>query len=200
MKTFKSRVLVAVVFMLGTLFNYANDVVSEDIIGTKKVKVVFENVEKGQLLTVKDSYGNVLYSENIYVEGDIVKFFDFSSLNEGFYKVELDKRFQIITKSFELKLNRVTFQPEIKNIAKKEFIKPVINVNKDNVIRVSRINVDKEIIRVVIYYDGDILLDEDVSTEKASIIRRYQLNKEKEGDYRVVVKISGKRFVSKFSI
>ena len=54
MKTIKRRVLV-VVFMLGTLFNYANNEKEfNKTIDAKKVKVVFKDVKKGQLLSVKD--------------------------------------------------------------------------------------------------------------------------------------------------
>ncbi|MDP5105836.1 MAG: hypothetical protein NWQ31_06670 [Polaribacter sp.] len=48
MKTIKNRVLV-VVFMLVTLCNYANNVKDfNEIVNAKKVKVVFDNVKKGQ--------------------------------------------------------------------------------------------------------------------------------------------------------
>ncbi len=204
MKTFSKRVLVVVVFMLGTLFNYASDVVSEDIIGTKKVKVVFENVEKGQLLTVKDYRGHVLHEEYISVKGNLVKVFDFSHLKEGYYKIEVDKKSEILIKPFQLKLNKVTFKEdikkEVKKPVKKKFFKPVVKINEENVIMVSRINFDKKPIRVSIYYKGDVILHEKVRSEEAVNSKTYKLNEEQKGDYKVVVQNNGESFVSKFSI
>lgn len=190
--------------MLGTLFNYASDVVSEDIIGTKKVKVVFENVEKGQLLTVKDYRGHVLHEEYISVKGYLIKVFDFSHLKEGYYKIEVDKKSEILIKPFQLKLNKVTFKEEIKKevkkTAKKKFFKPVVKINEENVIMVSRINFDKKPIRVSIYYKGDVILHEKVRSEEAVNSKTYKLNEKQKGDYKVVVQNNGESFVSKFSI
>ena len=52
MKTIK-RKLVVVVFMLGTVFNYANNTKEVSrLIETKNVKVEFKNVKKGHTLTI----------------------------------------------------------------------------------------------------------------------------------------------------
>lgn len=204
MKTFKRRILV-VVFLLGAFCNYANDLVSEGIIiGTKKVKVRFDNVEKGQLLTVKDYRGHVLHEEYISVKGSLLKVFDFSHLKEGFYKIEVDKKSEIVIKPFELKLNSVTFKEdikkEVKKAVKKKFFKPAVKINAENIVMISRINLDKKPMRVSIYYKGDVILHEKVRNEGAINSKTYKLNKEQKGDYKVVVQNNGESFISKFSI
>ena len=94
----KTRVLV-VVFMLGTLVNYANDKDVNNVIHAKKTKVVFKGAKKGHQLKIKDSNGILLHVENVNIEGNLIKFFDFSKLQDGDYTLELEKDFEIIIKA-----------------------------------------------------------------------------------------------------
>ena len=80
MKTIKQNVLV-VALMLVTLCNYANNEKDfNNIVNAKNVKVVFEDVKKGQQLTVNDENGVELHSELLTKEGELTKVFDLSSL------------------------------------------------------------------------------------------------------------------------
>ena len=107
MSLVKKSLSVVVVFMLGTLISYANvKVISKN---TKAVKVVFENVQKNHPLTIIDAEGIVLHKENVSNDGDLVKFFDFSFLKEGMYKIEVDRDFETLIRTFEVKNNEVIF-------------------------------------------------------------------------------------------
>ena len=64
MKTIKRNLVIAVAFILGTFANFAN--IDSASISTKKVKVVFENVEKGHSLTIKDIEGIIYHQEKYY--------------------------------------------------------------------------------------------------------------------------------------
>ena len=126
MKTFKKRVLV-VVFMLGTLFNYANN--DKDFntkVDAKKVKIVFKNVKKGNLLIIKDKNGVQLHSELISKYGKLIKTFDFSTLNNGKYTVELNKDFEILINTIEVLNNKVIFNKS----SEKKIFKPVIRTKE----------------------------------------------------------------------
>ena len=146
MKTNKKLVLV-VVFMLGTLFNYANnDKDFNRIVNAKKVRVAFKNVKKGNQLTIKDLKGNQLHSQIVFKEGNLNTFFDLSSLKDGKYTVELNKDYEIIVKTLEVKDSKVIFN---KN-SRKVIFKPVIR-NQENVLMTSKISFDKEPIQIAFF-------------------------------------------------
>ena len=139
MKTNKRLVLV-VVFMLGTLFNYANnDKDFNRIVNAKKVRVAFKNVKKGNQLTIKDLKGTQLHSQIVFKEGNLNTFFDLSSLKDGEYTIELNKDYEVIVKALEVKNSKVIFN---KN-SRKVIFKPVIR-NQDNILMISRISFDKK--------------------------------------------------------
>ena len=194
MKTFKKRVLV-VVFMLGTLFNYANN--DKDFntkVDAKKVKIVFNNVKKGHLLIIKDKNGVQLHSELISKYGKLIKTFDFSSLNNGKYTVELNKDFEIVTNTIEVINNKVIFN---KN-SEKTIFKPVIRT-KENLLLISKIAFDKEPMKIVVFFNNNEIYKE--TAESTSVLNRvYKFDKEIKGDYKVIVYNNNKSYVKNFKI
>lgn len=194
MKTTKRKVLV-LVFMLGTLFNYANEKkYSNNTIDIKEVKVVFKNVKKGHTLTIKDEDGDLLHTENVNKNGNLTKVFDFSFLKNGNYKIELNKDFEIIVKPFNKISDKITFKIE----AEKVIYKPVIR-NEKNIIMLSKISFDKKPLKVTIYYNDKVILNETLTSE--TIINRvYKLDENKKGNYNIVVKNNKKNYNKKFSI
>ena len=194
MKTFKKRVLV-VVFMLGTLFNYANN--DKDFntkVDAKKVKIVFNNVKKGHLLIIKDKNGVQLHSELISKYGKLIKTFDFSSLNNGKYTVELNKDFEIVTNTIEVINNKVIFNKD----SEKTIFKPVIRT-KENLLLISKIAFDKEPMKIVVFFNNNEIYKE--TAESASVLNRvYKFDKEIKGDYKVIVYNNNKSYVKSFKI
>ena len=97
MKTIKKITLAT--FILATLIGYANeDKKTIDSKAKKTVKLVFNNVKKGQILSIRDEQGFELYNNKIKNSGNYSKIFDFSALEDGIYSAELNKDFKIITK------------------------------------------------------------------------------------------------------
>lgn len=193
MKTIKRNLLVAVVFMLGTLVNYAN--VDENFKSTKLIKVVFENVQKNHDLVVKNSEGVVLHKENISKDGYLVKFFDFSYLNDGEYTVEVNKDYEILIKSFKVENSKVVVS---KNVEKTIF-KPVIKTI-DNHIQISRINFDKSALNISIYYKNNIIVEEVVKSDDKLVNKLYKLDDTIKGNYRVIVSNNNKSYTKEFTL
>jgi len=180
MKKIKRNLLVAVVLMLGTFTNYANvEGISNKI---KAVKVIFENVEKGHELTVKNHAGIVIYNEDINQNGELIKFFDFSHLNNGVYTIEVEKEYEILIKEFEVKNTLVSFHKE----AEKTLFRPVILTKKDRIF-ISRINFDKSPLNVAIYYNDEIIVEETISSEDKVLEKCYHLDLTVKGNYRAIV-------------
>jgi hypothetical protein len=194
MKTNKKLVLV-VVFMLGTLFNYANnDKDFNRIVNAKKVRVAFKNVKKGNQLTIKDQKGTQLHSQIVFKEGNLNTFFDLSSLKDGKYTVELNKDYEIIVKTLEVKDSKVIFN---KN-SRKVIFKPVIR-NQENVLMISKISFDKEPIQIALFYDNETIYSETVQCD--SILNKvYKLDKKEKGDYQVIVYNNDRSYIYNFKI
>ena len=194
MKTIKRRVLV-VVFMLGTLFNYANNEKEfNKTVDAKKVKVVFKDVKKGQLLSVKDKNGFQLHSETVSSQGELTKFFDLSSLNNGVYTIELNKEFEVIIKSLLVKDNNVSFIKDSEKI----IFKPVIR-NIENLVLVSKMNFDKKPVKIALFYNDEIIYSETLKGE-LMLKRVYRLDKELKGDYKVIVYCDDESYSNEFKI
>ncbi|WP_231962744.1 hypothetical protein [Polaribacter sp. KT25b] len=188
----KKRVLV-IMLMLVSLFNYANN--ENDFnktVNANKVKVVFNDVTKGQLLTVNDENGIQLHAETVSTTGELTKFFDLSSLNNGLYTVELNKEFIIVIKSLEVKDNKVSF---IKG-SDKVFFKPFIR-NEENLVLISKIGFHKELIKVTIFYNSEVILAETIDNE-TMLKRAYRLDEKLKGNYKVIVSSNNKSYSNEF--
>jgi len=194
MKTIKRKVLV-VVFMLGTVVNYASN--KEDFsqpMDTKKVKVVFKNVKKGHTLTIIDEQGNILHSENATKKGKLTKIFDLSSLKDGKYSIELHKDFRIIVKPFKVKYNLIIFQEKLERV----LFKPVIRA-KEDLIFISKNNLDNELVKIILYYNDNPIYTETV-THETHLNRVYKLDCNEKGNYKAVVISNKKSYVKEFTL
>jgi hypothetical protein len=193
MKTMKTKVL-AVAFILGAFVNYANSTNLNNVLNAKKVTIEFNDAKKGHLLTIKDKDGTILHSENVIKEGRLVKIFDFSKLENGIYSLELNKDFEIIVKTLEVKNNKVLFNEN----SKKVVFKPVIR-NKKNILMISQIAFDKKPIKVVLFFDDEIIYSETIKSE-VILNRVYKLDKEIKGNYKVIVYSNNRNYIQDFTI
>lgn len=193
MKTIKKTVLV-VVFMFGTLVNYANNSELKNVLNANKTKVVFKGAKKGQQLTIKDENGVVLHFENINKAGNLVKFFNFSKLNDGNYTLELEKDFEIVIKTLTVKGDSVTFNED----SKKVIFKPVIR-NEENKLMISKIAFDKKPSEIYIYFNDEIIFSETVKGDDI-LNRVYSLDQDVKGSYTVVLRNNGRSFSNDFEI
>jgi hypothetical protein len=192
MKTIKRITLVAL--MLGTLIGYANeDKKSTDNKAKRTVKVEFNNVKKGQTLSIKNEQGASVYNNKIKNSGNYSRLFDISALEDGIYSAELNKAFEIHIKEFYVKNGLVTF---LNNENEKVF-KPVIR-SKDNLVYVSKLAFDHESLKVVIYYNDEVILSETV--EGKELQRAYKLSENKIGSYKIIVNSNNRTFVKDFTL
>ncbi|ARV15457.1 hypothetical protein [Polaribacter sp. SA4-12] len=193
MKTIKKITLVAL--MLGTLIGYANeDKNTTDNKAKRTVKVEFKNVKKGQSLTIKNDQGTAVYNNEIKNSGRYSRIFDFSALEDGIYSAELNKDFEIIIKKFYVKNGLVTF---LNNNSEKVF-KPVIRT-KDNLLYISKLDFNQEPLKVIIYYNGNVILSETLEG-KEHLNRVYRLSENKVGNYKIILNTEDRTFVKGFTI
>jgi hypothetical protein len=194
MKTIQTKVLI-VVFMLGSFVNYANnDLDFNKIINAKKVKVAFKNVKKGHQLTLKNEKGVKLHSETVSITGLLTKVFDLSSLKNGIYTIELNKDYEIIVKTLEVKNNKIIFN----EASKKVILKPVIR-NKENILMISKANFHKKSMKIALYFDDEIIYSETLENEEI-FNRVYKLDEEIKGEYRAVLSINSRSYFYNFKL
>jgi hypothetical protein len=194
MKTIQTKVLV-VVIMLGSFINYANnDMDFNKTLNAKKVKVAFKNVKKGHQLTLKNEKGVKLHSEIVSRTGLLTKTFDLSSLNDGIYTIELNKDYEIIVKTIEVKNNKVIFNKD----SKKVILKPVIR-SKENILMISKTNFHKKSMKIALYFEDEIIYSETLESEKI-FNRVYKLDKEIKGEYSVVLYINNRSYFHNFKL
>ena len=194
MKTTIKKSLV-VVFMLGTLINYASEHLTPDnILDAKRVKVEFNTVKKGQTLTIKDNKGTEIFNQQIKASGNYSRIFNLIALENGNYTAELDKDFEVIVKPFIVDNGLVTFLEE----RKEKVFKPVIRIEKD-LILISKIEFNNKPLHVTIYYEDEIVLTEKV-TGGNILSRIYSFSESKKGAYQVIINTNNTTYSKGFRI
>ena len=191
MKRIKKITLAA--FMLGALISYANEDKKPTTNRAKKtVKVEFNSVKKGQVLSIKDEQGFEVYNNKIKNSGNYSKTFDLSALDDGIYSVELNKKFEINIKKFKVKNGLSTF---LNN--KKEF-KPVIRT-KNDLLYISKMGFSQESLEVTIYYKEKAIFSETLKNKKY-LKRIYKLSENEVGNYKVIINTKDRHFVKGFTL
>ena len=185
MKTLFKNILVLAV-MLGTCTSYAN--------ATLEVLPTFNNVKKGNSITVTDATGAVIFSGRINFDGNISRLYDFSQLKDGIYSIEVNKDYEIEISLVEVKSNIVTF---IYQKSEKIF-KPVFRINADTVI-ITKLALDDPEMEVELYFENDLIHSETVKGNEV-LTRVYKLDKTIKGDYTAIVKTNGRVFVENFKL
>ncbi|MDG1038395.1 MAG: hypothetical protein P8O89_05590 [Polaribacter sp.] len=187
--------ITAAAFILASLIGYANeDKKTTNNKAKKTVKLVFNNVKKGQILSIRDEQGFELYNNKIKNSGNYSKIFDFSALEDGIYSAELNKDFKIITKKVIVKNGLVTF---LNNKNKTEF-KPVIRT-KNNLLYISKLALNPESIKITIYYKETAIFSETLK-DKKNLKRIYKLSKNEIGKYKVIIDTKDRYFVKDFTL
>lgn len=144
----------------------------------KDMQVSFNNVSPGSELTVKDSNGQILFSEKIRSEGTYNRRFDFSSLPSNDYFIEIDKEAYISIYPFTVVDASVMLHDDLRSI----IIKPVL-LQENNRVRLVRNLDEKQSLKVEIYYQGRDLIFSETIDEEGAIGRTYNLSKSARGAY-----------------
>lgn len=164
------------------------------ILNKTQLKVMFKDVKKGQVLTIRSENGRKLYSETITKNGNLVKVLDLSYLEKGNYKIELDQDYQIIVNEVKVADDKVTFT---ENNGKVIF-KPVIRTENE-LLMISKIAFDEKPLQIAIFFKDEVIFSETLKSD--SIIEKtYRLQKNIEGPYKVVLYNNNRSYTHNFKI
>ena len=188
-----SKKVLIMVAIMATVFGYANDVkfkfVNSD---AKRTVLTLGDVKAGNLFSIKDENGIVLYKESILSQGIYQKGFDFTDLPNGSYFFELDKDVEVTSIPFSIKDGIVTYE---KTEAITSF-KPV-TVVKSDMVYITKLSLEQKPLEIEVYYDnGDykkyqLIYSETISNTK-KIERAYKISNFEKGKYKIVYKTEGR--------
>lgn len=185
MKTITKKILV-VALMLGTLTSYAN--INLDVTPTNEI------IKRGDLVSIYDEDGTLVYSDKMENNGNVRTMFDFSNLKDGIYTIEINKAFEIFINRFEIADRNVRFLEAERKIIHK----PVFRTEKNKVL-ISKLALDSNEMKVELYFENDLIHSERIDGE-AVIKRVYQLDMEEQGEYKAVIKSNGRVYIENFRI
>ncbi|WP_407557089.1 hypothetical protein [Winogradskyella sp. 4-2091] len=185
MKTLFKNILVLAV-MLGTCTSYAN--------ATVEVSRTFNSVNEGDLISVTDASGEVVYNGRINYSGNIQNLYDFSQLKDGVYTIEVNKDFEIKINKIQVLNNVVTFLES----SNSTIYKPVFR-SEDSKVIVSKLAIDTDHMEIELYFGNDLIYTETVKGEDI-INRVYQLDNTRKGEYTAIIKANGRVYVEDFKL
>jgi len=190
----KSVVAIGLMMSLSTLANDGTSIIKEN---EKKVtNMRFENVAQGSTLTIKDENGLVLYNEAIKQTGAYSKGFDLTSLPNGDYLFELNSEVKIVVIPFKVNSSEVVFDKESEDA----IYKPMVRT-KDNMVYVSRTEIEQTPLSYKIYYANNYDLVHEANFEELEEVKKaYDFSTAKKGNYVFVFESKGRKFTKNVKI
>jgi hypothetical protein len=195
MKTIKNlKKSILLVALTAASLGYANEttplVFKKDLI---KTSLVLKHVNVGELISIKDNSGLILYKEIIKNSETYSKGFDLTALPDGNYFFELDGNVEIKTIPFIVKSNHVVFD----NTKETSVYKPVTELD-ENLLLISKSSDNLDSMKIELYYEGysgNFELINSETIENTKFIKRiYRLSDNKKGKYKIVYYTSDKEF------
>ena len=187
---------ILMVTMFATLLSFANDASFFNIKNdAEKTALTLYNVKQGNLLSIKDNNGVILFKEYIQESGIYTKGFDLTTLPNGEYVFELDKDLEINSIPFTVKSNLVVFEKE----NEKTIFKPFVRV-KNDFVYITKLALNEEPLEIKVYFsrfdssDSELMLTEKIVNTKI-IERIFKLDGLDFGTYKIVMHSEGKQFV-----
>jgi len=191
-KNSKKRILM--VTMFATFLSFANDASLFNIKNdAKKTALTLYNVKQGNLLSVIDKNGVILYKETIQKPGIYNKGFDLTELPNGAYLFELDKDLEISSIPFKVENSLVVFDKQ----NEKTIFKPFARV-ENNLVYVSKLALNEAPLKIEIFFEGfnesQLMYTETIKDIK-TIERIFKLEGLRLGSYTIVFYTEGKKFI-----
>ncbi|MFI1744847.1 hypothetical protein [Thalassobellus sediminis] len=183
----KKSILLVTVFT--TMLSIANEIPNSIKNTYKETALTINNVSQGDLLTIKDYNGIVLYKELIKFSGTYKKGFDLTALPSGDYFFEVDKDMEINTIPFTVSSNSVVFNKEEETSIFKPYLR-----QKGDLVLISKLAPNLEPLNVSIYSElnGSSEL---VYTQKVEGLQAIDLAyRLKKGNFKIVFNSNGKEF------
>tara|TARA_B110000003_G_scaffold152808_3_gene153562 strand:- start:36393 stop:36974 length:582 start_codon:yes stop_codon:yes gene_type:complete len=179
--------------MFGTLTSYAKETPFTKGNGNV-TKVSLYNVKKGQSLFIKNTNGKIIIKDIIKSSGSITKGYDFTTLDNGYYTLEINKDYQIDVKPFTIISGEAIFHAK----AEKIIFKPVIRF-EENKILISKLDFEETEMVIIIFYENEMIFT-DIIKGNLLIEKVYGLQKEIKGNYKIVTKVNDREYIKEIPL
>ncbi len=190
--TFKSlKKSILILSLIGSIASFAGNSSNSFIKDGAKTPIVLENVKEGNLLSIKDNKGVILYKEVIKTNGHYEKGFDLNNLPDGDYIFELEKDLEVSIIPFNVILHKVNFN---KN-DEASYFKPYIK-QEDDLVIISKLasNLEKTSIEIYAVDAEDMKLRYSEKVENVQVIEKaFRLE---EGDFKIVISSNNKEYTT----
>jgi hypothetical protein len=186
------------VTLFATLLSFANEAsfitIKND---AKSTSLTLENVKEGNLLSIKDNNGIILYKERIQKTGNYTKGFDLTTLPNGSYLFELDRDLEITTIPFTVESSVVSFNSDLET----KTFKPYVKV-EDDMLYITKLSLNSAPLEIEIFFksslsysESELVYSETIKDTK-SIGKAFKLSGLKQGTYKVNLISEGREFTT----
>jgi hypothetical protein len=185
-----TKKVILMVAMMATVMSYANEIsLAKYGRNLKSTALTIANAKEGNLLSIKNGYGIILYKEVIDQTGPYSKGFDLTTLPNGNYFFELEQDMVVKTIPFTVKYNEVIFNKEKETTMFKPFVR-----EKNGLVYITKLALEKEPLTIKVYglYGGssELLFSETIK-DTQNIERIYKLEK---GKFKIVFYTNNLKF------
>lgn len=156
----------------------------------KTVSFVVSNVQKSVGLSLIDRNDRVLYAENIEVNGEYKRTYNFDKLPEGEYFLEVESATKV--KRYPIVVN--TYSARLFYEKNNEMFKPIVSV-RNSMVYVNLLSLDKSPLHIEVYDDNDTLLHEETLKGAYELGKMYDFSNVHKGSYTLVLTHKNKTFV-----
>lgn len=176
--------------MLTVIIGNANEISSLKVEGDlKKTALTIKNVKEGDLLSIKNNKGIIVYKELIQSSGTYKKGFDLTELPDGNYSFEIDKDLEIKIIPFTVKNNQVAFDKNKETVIYKPYVK-----EKNNLVFITKLALNLQPLKIRIYenHNDEYYLIHSEKIEGIQIVEKvYKL---KKGNYKIILNSDNKEY------
>lgn len=184
------KTLLLVATMLTVIIGNANEISFFKVEGDlKRTALTIDNVKEGDLLSIKNNKGIIVYKELIQSSGTYKKGFDLTELPDGNYFFEIDKDLEIKIIPFTVKDNQVAFDKNKETVIFKPHIK-----EKNNLVFITKLALNLEPLKIRIYenYNDEYHLIYSEKFEGIQVVEKvYKL---KNGHYKIILNSNNKEY------
>lgn len=146
----------------------------------KSLNFEMESTSEKTFLSIVDTKGAVLYSENITVANIYSKSFNLESLPEGIYFLKVEDTMKETVFVFNVD------DSEIVIAEKKEKVKPIFR-QKDGRVYLNLLNLDTENVKLKVYDSNDRILFNETITDELNVEKVFNFENAFKDSYTVVV-------------
>lgn len=187
----KSLLIVAVLATVVIKATNINNNVKVNVIDLKLIDLKLKNTDGNLTISVKDAFGEVLYTEK-FEENYFSKKYDLNTLPTGNYYFEIEGRTRINLMPFKVTSKGFEF----KNNVESTYYKPIVRQDGDLVF-ISKIAFNKEEFEINLYDQQLNLLYREKLNGDINLGKKLNLKNLKSGNYSIVMKSAGKVFKQK---